>query len=298
MIATAPHFQPLTLEHKDLVRQVTTRFVPYSDFNFTSLYSWNVDQTTEIAEVHSNLVIKFPHYLTGDPVVSLLGDNRIDETLAELLDAYSAVELVPEAVVDHIKDRKRFQIAEDRDNFDYLYDANHITEMTGQVFKKKRNKVHHVESTYGKRLSLSVAHTRHDFKDIEDAFWIWAEENDRERSDAQAEFIALRQSLRRAKELDIVVTLIRIDGILCGFSVNELLPNGFAVCHFEKAMSAHKDMASFVAHAAATELHARGCTLLNWEQDLGIAGLRQAKLSWQPVGFLKKYTITAPMLYS
>jgi hypothetical protein len=42
---------------------------------------------------------------------------------------------------------------------------------------------------------------------------------------------------------------------------------------------------------AFKKLRALGCEFINFEQDMGIAGLKQAKRLWRPVKYLKKYTI-------
>lgn len=35
----------------------------------------------------------------------------------------------------------------------------------------------------------------------------------------------------------------------------------------------------------------RGCAFVNREQDLGIQGMRSAKMSYNPVRFIKKYRV-------
>ena len=60
---------------------------------------------------------------------------------------------------------------------------------------------------------------------------------------------------------------------------------------FEKSRFNCKGAAQFVNHAMAKRL-ADQCLYINREQDLGSAGLRQAKLSYDPILLLRNYTLT------
>lgn len=60
---------------------------------------------------------------------------------------------------------------------------------------------------------------------------------------------------------------------------------------FTKADINYRGSFQFIDQKRAEYFYNLGYKFLNLEQDLGIPGLQQAKLSWNPVGYLKKYTI-------
>ena len=73
------------------------------------------------------------------------------------------------------------------------------------------------------------------------------------------------------------------------YSLGEELMQGrsFAI-HFEKAVNGYKGVWQFVNQAFAAILPEKYQTI-NREQDLGDQGLRSAKMSYKPCGFIKKY---------
>ena len=60
------------------------------------------------------------------------------------------------------------------------------------------------------------------------------------------------------------------------------------VIHIEKAIDEFKGIYQYVNMAFAASLP-RFFTLINREQDLGNEGLRQAKMTYRPCGYVKKY---------
>ena len=79
---------------------------------------------------------------------------------------------------------------------------------------------------------------------------------------------------------------------LAGFTINELLDSEFAVLHFEKAHAKnHVGIFQFLMLETAKYLHNLNIKYLNYEQDLGILGLRKHKQSYYPAYMLKKYTV-------
>jgi hypothetical protein len=73
----------------------------------------------------------------------------------------------------------------------------------------------------------------------------------------------------------------------------ELARGRMYAIHFEKALSEYKGLYQFVNRSFAAILP-ETYELINREQDLGDPGLRQAKLSYRPVDFVRKYTVRGP----
>jgi hypothetical protein len=80
------------------------------------------------------------------------------------------------------------------------------------------------------------------------------------------------------------------DGKPAAYCLGESVSKGkmFAV-HFEKAVDSYKGIYQFMNQAFAVALP-RFFIYINREQDLGDEGLRQAKMTYRPSGFVKKYT--------
>ena len=83
-----------------------------------------------------------------------------------------------------------------------------------------------------------------------------------------------------------------VDGNPVAYSLGEELGRGKSfVIHFEKAVGEYRGLWQFVNQAFASILPEFYETI-NREQDLGDEGLRQAKLSYRPIGFVKKYRVS------
>ena len=85
MIPKFPNFKKLELTDKKEVEKITFKFPPYSDFNFTNMWSWNLKNEMGLSILNDNLVVKFIDYVNGQPFLSFLGDNLVNETVRELI---------------------------------------------------------------------------------------------------------------------------------------------------------------------------------------------------------------------
>ena len=123
MIPQFPEFKRIELSHKEEVEAFTKNFPLYSDFNFISMWSWDVKGDVRISQLNGNLVVRFNDYLTGEPFYSFIGENKVNETalaligVAKVLGVGTRLKLVSEEVVKSL-DTSTFLIKEDRDNFD------------------------------------------------------------------------------------------------------------------------------------------------------------------------------------
>lgn len=294
MIALYPRFSRLGLSHKEEIQTITSKFEPYSDFNFTSLFCWNTDESTEVSILNENLVIKLPDYVTRKPVYSILGDHKIDDSLEQLLSLTNELKMVPEVVVNNIAAAHTYSIEPDRDHFDYVYPLDKQADLPGGHYKVKRNKISKFMRHYGsdltlKKVSLSDNNKKHE---IVATFDHWTKERQRNDDEAKHEREALERLLENAGRLDLICLQVFIDGTSVGFSINEVVQQDYAICHFQKSNLAFEHTDVFLSNIIAKELKHFGCRYVNWEQDLGIEGLRELKMSYSPEFFLKKYTVS------
>lgn len=293
MIGQFPSFSPLELEHKSEVEAITSRFESYSDFNFVSLFCWNTGGSTKISGLNNNLVIKLSDYLTEEPVYSILGDTETDRSLEDLLSITPVLKMVPEIVVKHVLHPERFIIQEDESHFDYIYSLEEQAHFPGGKFKEKRKKANKFSRRYENRYELIEI----DFRDINHAttlketFQQWAEAKHKPEDEVISEKKAIDRLIDNAPSLNVLGLMIKVDGKSAGFSITELSNPVSAVYHFHKTLPKFDNLDVFLTRETAIRLRARGGLTINWEQDLGVAGLKSSKQSYKPMQLLKKFTV-------
>lgn len=290
MIAVFPTFSKLNLAHKQQMESITSQFETYSDFNFISLFCWDTDNSTEISILKENLVIKLPDYITGKPIYSLLGSSQTDDSLKRLLGLAGKLKLVPEVVIASISDSSAFTVKEDKANFDYIYSLPEHAAFPDLKYKGKRKKTNRFTGNYQGHYKLETLKLPEHVKPLLEIFEKWASAK-KDTNDSDNEKKAITQLLDNYNAIKVSGLLLIIDDHPAGFTIYEPGKNGQAIWHFHKALPQYKNSDVFLTQAASKDLLEKGQTEINWEQDLGIPGLRKSKMSYHPTKFLKKYTV-------
>ena len=181
---------------------------------------------------------------------------------------------------------KGYRVFEDRDNFDYLYLRKDLAHLPGKKYHKKRNLVNAFLNNY----TYEEKPLTRDAK--KDAFALLEEW--RKQRDDDGDYRANYEALEKMEILKLTGNIYYVDGNPAGFTIGEPLARGrsFAI-HFEKADSRYKGIYQFINRSFAAVLPCR-YTYINREQDLGDPGLRQAKLTYRPSCFVKKFKILPP----
>jgi hypothetical protein len=177
-------------------------------------------------------------------------------------------------------------VQEDRDNFDYLYFRKDLAELTGREYHKKRNLVNGFISSYECEQKPLKKENVGDALSVLDEW--------RTAKGVEGDYRAAREGLELFGELGMKGAVYYIQKEPVGWCLGEALAKGtmFAV-HFEKACDRFKGIYQFINQAFAQSLPAY-YKLINREQDLGNEGLRQAKMTYRPSGFVRKYRIIHP----
>ena len=100
---------------------------------------------------------------------------------------------------------------------------------------------------------------------------------------------ALENALTHFDALELKGGVILVEGKVVAFSIGERLNEDTALIHFEKADTDYRGAypiinQEFVKHAWSD------VTYINREDDMGIEGLRKAKLSYQPDMMVEMYS--------
>lgn len=295
MIPLFPAFKKLELTDKAEIDGQTAQFPLYSDFEFGSLWSWNVKEEMEVSRLNGNLVVRFTDYTTGEPFLTFLGAKEVNETAEELLahspaDKHEAtLHLVPEVSAVGL-DPNLFKIEESRDHFDYVCDVERHVEYPGDGLHSHRKLLRQFRETHAdfERVALDMSRKAVQ-QEIAHVYTKW---NENKGFLTQSEAFAYERFLAAAGSLDHTAVGIRVAGKLVAFHVASLPPGTCANALFDKADIAYRGIYPAIDHVVALDLLERGYTHMNIQQDLGIAGLRKAKLALRPAYLLKKYSVS------
>lgn len=292
-----PDWRPWGLEDRHTIEALTASLdAPYSDVHFASCFAWDADSEARWTTLNGNLVMQLPDYATREPVTVLAGADRAAESALILLSHpdIEALSLVPECVAAELRDEPSLIVKPDRDNFDYVYDIAAGVSMEGKRWSQIRTKRNRFRRDHPDAEILTTQGSdntdRRLHEELLRVFDVWA--NGPVAEDPTPERAATANLLRHAGHFDLQIVRVRIDGQTVGFNVTEILPDGWACGHFEKA---DRDIAGLYAELRIQTfiaLMSRGAGQVNWEQDLGITGLRTYKTWWHPSRMLQKHTVT------
>jgi len=208
------------------------------------------------------------------------------DALMELLRTHDYWKCIPDAVLlPNQADLESWgiEIAEDRDNFDYLFLRAELADLTGKKYHKKRN---HINAF----LSANSGHREERLTPQLIPQAMAALDQWRQDKGEDGDYVAAREALELFTELKLKGVLYLVNDEPIGYCLGESLAKGrmFAV-HFQKGIDAYRGIYQYMNQAFPAYLP-NYYTHLNWEQDLGDPGLRQAKMTYRPVGFVKKST--------
>ncbi|MEO5635224.1 MAG: phosphatidylglycerol lysyltransferase domain-containing protein [Candidatus Paceibacterota bacterium] len=303
MIPEFPKFKNLELTDKKDIEKFTSKFPPYSDFNFISMWSWDIKGEMRLSQLNNNLVVRFTDYITGKPFYSFLGKNKVNETANALLNLSKEEEisqylqLIPEEIVSKLN-KNKFKSTEERGHFDYLVSVDRLMPHKGETRKlsSRRKLINKFKETKEFEIKLMDIGKKEIQNKIRSVFTEWEMEVENDKNATEHLHLALEKFFLAEKKFDnsILTYGAFIKNKLVGYSVSEKLGADHAVGHFQQAdLKIFSGIYALLMHETAPFFKSEGVTCINLEQDLSIPGLRKWKSSHNPIGFLKKYKVSA-----
>lgn len=181
----------------------------------------------------------------------------------------------------------RFSFIEKRDSADYIYRATDLINLSGKKYHGKRNHITKFKKLYDWSFEpISIENK----KDCITLIQQWCTENNRLKntSGINDEIQALYTALEHFEELNFQGGIIKVKNKPVALTIGEKINDDVFVIHFEKALLDYQGSYSIINNEFA-KIFLSGYKYINREEDLGIEGLRKAKLSYHPAIILEKY---------
>lgn len=183
----------------------------------------------------------------------------------------------------------RFRFETDRNGSDYIYKAEDLINLSGRKYHGKRNHIAQFERRYDWSYEDLFAGNLEDCRTVAKE---WCKVHGcRDAHGFPSEPCAIDRALDNFDALHLGGGLIRIDGKPVAFTIGEEINSRIYLLHFEKALDGYDGLYAVINHEYAAR-HLGGYELINREEDMGIEGLRKAKLSYHPEILLNRYRVT------
>ncbi|MDR1878929.1 MAG: phosphatidylglycerol lysyltransferase domain-containing protein [Bacteroidales bacterium] len=287
-------FKLVKLEDKSVLQPVLSQIpYPLCNFTFTNMIIWNSFYSPAYSFVDGMLVIVSQidtHTYFNFP----LGNGNTKTVIDKLIDyaqlqktLFSMINITEEMKTMLEKDYPdRFAFSVSSDYSDYLYNTQDLILLQGKKYQSKRNHINKFKSAYNYRYH---AMTDNDIAECLEMHRQWAEVHCLHgNSTLASETCATRKALQLFGRLGLKGGVLRVDEKVIAFTLGQPINHTtFDIC-IEKALSEYEGSYPMINQLFLKD-QASDYAYINREEDLGVEGLRKAKLSYYPVRLLSKY---------
>lgn len=310
---TRPVFSPLVVEDYELYMKYFAKSSYFSDLSFISRIAWSGSWHFLKVEIEDCLIVLYqdrdkiyfasPLGLKSQEqlarIVSILCEQvtkekfllcsdgtKIDLSSSERCDAlrFLFVEEWQKELFAKI-DTHTCEFIVDADYSDYVYDREKLSTYSGKKLHGKRNHYNRFLANH-KDAIFAKLEPKH-YADCIELSALWTKDNEVKTGKKSSDFEAIKRLLTIGKNLDFIGGTIYEHGKLLAFGIYSQYMPDQAVCHFEKASKEVPEAFTAIASFCARELFPN-VKWINREEDLGIMGIRQNKLSYRPAFMLEK----------
>lgn len=293
-------FKALSLSDREILLPYLNayKFNTY-EYSFLTLYLWRDYCNVEYAILEDALIIKKTEDKKGSYFMQPMGYS--DVTLPKIVAELQQMKKKDSTMISLFRDIEepfllRLQTmyesnviyAEDRKNFDYIYETQKLIDLTGEKLHNRKNQY----KQFIKKYNYSL-------KDIQDPSVVedclnlaksWFEGTKVKHKECVFELAGIRDIFNHLDFLSACGMVVYVDGKIAGFTIGEKVSSQMAIIHVEKGNTNYKGIYAFINKTFAQE-YLYDMALINREEDLGLAELRKAKLAYDPLRLEKKYIV-------
>jgi len=293
-------FKPIEITDKEIITSYTFRSHYLNcDYSFANMCSWSFLYKSEYAVADNYLIIRFFVGENGDyrrVYMQPVGEGDLPR-LISLLENDASDGGFPLWILGVTPDAKnelenaapgQFKFVHEKDFSDYIYLRTDLAELKGKKYQSKRNHINKFKSLYDYEYIPITPDLVPRCLELE-SLWFRANRTDNDADDLQHEKRSMVYALNHYDELGLSGGAIVVGGEIIAFTYGSPINNKAFGVHVEKADVNFEGIFSLINQEFAKRIPER-YIFVNREEDLGIAGLRQAKQSYHPTILLEKYT--------
>lgn len=281
----------ITTDHIPLIQDFLTRYPRVNcDYTITNILAWGKIYRNHLLLWRDNLVIFNPKY---QYICFPLGENFASTDLPELVQLFrpeypdAELILIPEEYyASHPELDDSFELTDDRAWADYVYEIDRMVQLSGKKLAKKKNLISQFRRSYPDYNVLPV--TPEKFDVLLKFTQKWRRERSADGIYLMTELKAIENTLQMWDLLPVEGIIICLHNRIAAYSIFSQQTPEMVTEHFEKFDPDKKGAAQLINWETARYLQGR-YRYINREQDLGLEGLRQAKLSYDPDRLVKFY---------
>ena len=185
----------------------------------------------------------------------------------------------------------KFRFHNDRNGYDYLYEVNQLRDLSGRKFQQKRNHVNRFFRQYPQASFVPITEENTpQVWEMTEAWFAQRRAQDPTR-DFHMERSAIQKALQHRQALGLIGLALVVEGKVVAMTLGSHLSVDTVDVHFEKALEEFDGAYAAINQAFAQHISQEfpQVAYLDREEDMGIEGLRKAKLSYEPVELREKY---------
>jgi hypothetical protein len=290
------NLETLSIKHKVLIEDFLRRYPPeISELTFTNLFIWRHYYQFKVT-LHRGFLTLLAHPPETTPFFfPSLGKGDFQAWVIDCLGYLKeqgfppGLARFPESYLKDLSSLPGLKSIYDRNNSDYVYRIRDLIRLSGKKYHTLKNHINRFNKTYSwEYLPLTPALIG-ECLDLQEE-WCRLKQC-LESPSLQSEEQAIIEALKHIDVLHYKGAVIRILGKVEAFTLGELLNPQTVVIHIEKA---NPELTGLYPLIQQQFLEHQWNTIpfVNREQDLGLEGLRKAKLSYQPEFMVNKYLIS------
>lgn len=288
-------FKPISLAAKEQIQRLTlTGKGMNCDLSFANMFSWRFLYDTMYVEEEGFIFFRFHtrHHLA---YMMPIGEGDRKKAISKIMED-SLRQGHPFLMLGVCGDMRhqvedlfpnQLSIEYDRDYCDYIYTRESLATLKGKKLQPKRNHVNKFHRTYPDAEFKPL--TVNEIPDCLSMAEEWYKTHS-EVDDIENEHRSLKECLSNYEALGLRGGVLYVGGKVAAFTYGmPINANTFDVC-VEKADEAYEGSYAVINQEFVKSLPEQ-YEYINREEDMGLEGLRKAKLSYQPAIILQKYII-------
>ena len=305
-------FEPITLEKQELYHKYfSITPVQSADYTFINLFGLKDIYMLEWTFTEDLVWIRqrSPYTIYWAPVGDWFKHNFCKENcLCDMIGENESIIRVPKELAKHWEEKINIKIKESRDEWEYLYDYNELMNLSGRKFHNKKNLYNQfIKNNFEyKPIDRSIVKEIFEFEnkwemdEMQNNFANAMTTEDCETFDgykllmheirAEADILMIKTLLDYWDNINYIVGgVIYIDGKVRAYSIGDLSLRDTMVIHSERGDRDYKGSYQAINKLFLENNKDERFKFVNREQDVGDLGLRKAKLSYNPIGYIEKY---------